>query len=328
MMNYRAFGSTGLEFSEICFGTWRYASPEGVADERSRAGAAALRRAIDRGITCIHSSHEYGTRWLTGEVLKDHSRRHELHHVIKVNEPDFGEERFDRTRFRQTIERALRELHTERIAVVQHLHRGSATKATVYSGEDDAIRTREFDRDKEALVTETDRLRQEGKVGALASFPYTVPFARHAVASGVYGGLVIYLNLLETEWLELFPEMERRGMGVIGIRPLCAGMLTDKRIDRSLLPATDRLSAPEWDAKYRQLAAVRQELPREPDSWTRYAIQLSLAHPLVATSTLSINNEKQLDAALDAAKGPYPSREDLEAIHSINSRFWEKEHDT
>jgi len=326
-MNVRKFGSTDLELSEICFGTWRYASPEGTRNEQSDAGGRALRRGLEQGINCIHSSHEYGTRWLTGEVLKDQPQRSHLHHIIKVNEPDFGEERFDRGRFRRQIENALRELHTDRISIVQHLQRGSATKATVYTAHDDAIRIREFDRDRDDLLEESEKLKQEGKISALASFPYTVGFAEHAIGSGVYDGVVTYFNLLETEWLDLFPALEERGMGVVGIRPLCAGLLTDKRIDRGSLPPGDRLADAKWDSKYQQLAAIRETMEAAPASWTRYAIAASLAHPLVASTALSINNEQQLDDALQAADGNYPPQSELQRIHGINKTVWSTQHD-
>lgn len=123
-MRYRAFGNTGLEVSEICYGTMRYASQDGTHDERSSAAARALEEAIDAGINFIHSSYEYGTRWLTGEILGQHPRRHELHHIIKINVPDWGQPKFDPMVLRSQVEDALRELQVDRIAVIQHLHRG------------------------------------------------------------------------------------------------------------------------------------------------------------------------------------------------------------
>lgn len=323
-MKQRTFGNTGLSFSEVCFGTWRFADPGGNPDSRSEAGETALRNALDAGINCIHSSGEYGTRWLTGSVLKDHPQRANVHHIIKVNEPDFGDEGFSAARFRTKVEMALRELHTDRIAVVQHLQRGSAAKAGIYEGGDDPVRIAEFNRDREEMARAVHQLRRAGTVESFASFPYTVPFARHAIASGLYDGLVIYLNVLETEWLDLFPDMQRRGMGVIGIRPLCAGLLTDKRVDRTSLPADDRLAGPEWDAKYEQLSMLREHLSGDPASWSHYAVGMALAHPLVATTTLSINTPAQLEDALAAASGAYPSEEDLQRIHHLNRTFWEK----
>jgi len=79
VMRYRKYGNTELKVSEMCFGTMRYASKEGIPDETSKAGKRALEEALEQGVNCIHSSYEYGTRWLTGDVLKNHPKRHELH---------------------------------------------------------------------------------------------------------------------------------------------------------------------------------------------------------------------------------------------------------
>jgi aryl-alcohol dehydrogenase-like predicted oxidoreductase len=100
-------------------------------------------------------------------------------------------------------------------------------------------------------------LRDEGVIGALTTFPYTVGYARAAIASGAFDGIVAYFNLLETEMVEVFDLMHERGMGFIGIRPLMGGLLTDARIDRSALPAGDRMLDPSWDRAYDQLAEAR-----------------------------------------------------------------------
>ena len=58
------------------------------------------------------------------QVLRDHPRRHDLKHVIKVPVPDWDDGgRFDKAKFRMRIEEALRDLHTDCIHIVQHLHR-------------------------------------------------------------------------------------------------------------------------------------------------------------------------------------------------------------
>ena len=123
-MRYRKFGSSDLEVSEICFGPMRFTAKEPTQDEASVAGQRALSRALDRGVNFIHSSHGYGTSWAIREVLRNHPKRHEVHHIIKVGVPDFDDGgRFDAAKFRLLIEESLEDLGAERIAVVQHLHR-------------------------------------------------------------------------------------------------------------------------------------------------------------------------------------------------------------
>ncbi|MFW5797390.1 MAG: aldo/keto reductase [Spirochaetota bacterium] len=117
-----------------------------------------LEEAVDSGVNFIHSSYEYGTRWLTGEVLGKHHKRHDLHHIIKVNVPDWGEPTFDKETFRARIEEALRELNVERIAVVQHLHRGTLERELGYCAEGESKRLSEYDAVTEPLA-EDDRMR-------------------------------------------------------------------------------------------------------------------------------------------------------------------------
>ena len=125
-MNYRQFGNTDLQVSEICFGPMRFSAKEPGDDEKSRAGQRALERAIERGVNFIHSSFEYGTRWAVGQVLKDHPQRHNLHHIIKVPVPNREDEGvFDAVKFRLRVEEALADLHTDRIDVIQHLQRAT-----------------------------------------------------------------------------------------------------------------------------------------------------------------------------------------------------------
>ncbi len=311
----------------------RYASKSGDRGDQNKAAARALEEAVDKGINFIHSSYEYGTRWLTGEVLSRHPKRHELHHIIKVNVPEWGEKGFDRSAFRKQIEDALRDLHTDRIAVVQHLQRGTLPRELGYCAEGEPIRLSEFDAVTEPLVEEFTKLKKEGKVGFLASFPYTVGFARRVVDSGLFSGLVAYYNVLETEMLDLFPEMQKRGMGFIGIRPFAAGLLTNKRVRRESLSAGDRLRDPAFDRLYDQLGEFRKAIKEEPVDWTRFAIHFALSHPVIASTVVGINTPEQLDSVIRAIEdSPIDDKGNTAPLdpaivttaHSLTMKFREK----
>ncbi len=323
-MEYRNYGKTGLRVSEICFGTMRYAPNQRVDNEQIQAAKRALQEAVDLGINFIHSSYEYGTRWLTGEVLGQHPQRHDLHHIIKVNVPEWGQDGFDAKVFKNQVDEALKSLNVERIAIVQHLHRGTLDPKLGYCAEGEPKRLAEFKSVTEPLVEAFEKMKQEGKVMYLATFPYTVGYAQKAVESGSFSGVVAYFNALETEMLDIFPEMEKQGMGFIGIRPLAGGLLTDRRIDRSLLSHDDRMQSAEWDRVYRQLEELRKKLPQEPDSWTKFSIRFSLAHPLITSTVMGINTPQQLKTAVEALEQEYPSSEVLHIAHDVCKSFREK----
>lgn len=319
-MKLRRFGNTDLMVSPLCFGTMRYASKSGIEDAVSANGRRALEEAIERGVNFIHSSYEYGTRWLTGSVLERHPQRKELLHIIKVNTPDWGQPAFDKAVFRQQVEQALRELHTDRIAVVQHLQRGAVPNHLGYCSEGEPERLSAFDAIIEPLLEVFAELHKEGKVGYLASFPY-MGYARRAQESGAFSGIVAFYNLIETEMRDLFDAMEARGQGFIGIRGLMGGLLTDARVDRGRLPAGDRYADPVWDRSYEQLDALRAAIGEPVPSWTDLATRFAVADPRIASTVVGINSPEQLRDVLAVLETDGPLDEVTAKAHALCTAF-------
>lgn len=320
-MQYRQFGTTDLRVSELCYGTMRYASKSGELDDASRAGRRALEEAIDAGVNFIHSSYEYRTRWLTEQVLARHPKRHDIHHIIKVNSPDWGDEKFNEEKFREQIHAALKELHADRISVIQHLHRGTLPKQLGYSGEGEPKRLSEFDAVTDPLVNAFERLQKEGKVGYLISFPYTVGYAMRVVESGLFAGLAAFFNPLETEMMDLFPALEEKGMGFVAIRPLAAGVLTNSRIDRTALSYDDPRHEASWDRFYDQLDQLRKRLGHDQTDWSSFAIRFSISSPVIASSVLGVNRPEHLHSALAALGEPGITVAEQEAARQLTENF-------
>lgn len=322
-MERRRFGNYDLEVPAICFGTMRFASKQRADDDASRAGKRALEAAIERGIDFVHSSYEYGTRWAVGDVLAHHPKRDQVRHAIKVNVPDWGVATFDRAAFRKQIEDALRELHADRIDLVQHLQRGNFDKALGYDDRAEAGRVAAYADMVGPLADVVAELREEGLVGAVASFPYTVGYARAVIESGAFDGIVAYFNAIETEMAPLFPLLRERGLGFVGIRPLMGGLLTDRRINRSVLPEGDRMREPTWDRAYDQLAEVRQAVAatERPDSWTDFALRFSVSDPTITSTVVGINSVEHLDRVFAALDAPLPSAQLVARLDAINNRF-------
>jgi hypothetical protein len=77
-MEYRRLGSTGLEVSPVCLGTWRFGKESGGVVETDRADAHELLDAYaDRGGNFIDTANGYGggksEAWI-GEWLEDRDR--------------------------------------------------------------------------------------------------------------------------------------------------------------------------------------------------------------------------------------------------------------
>lgn len=301
-MQYRRFGNTDLEVSEICFGPMRFASQEPGDDDLSKAGQSALARAIERGVNFIHSCQGYGTRWAMGKVLKDHPKRKELHHIIKVGVPDFDDGgQFDTAKFRLRVEEALEELHADRITVLQHLQRANPNA--------DELRISHIRAVHEPMTELFGKLREEGKVGYLTTFPYTPGFASAALKTGDFNGMVAYYNPIEMEMAEFFPDMQEKGQGFFCIRPFMAGLLADRRAERTQLPDGDRMLAATWDSAYERLEILKSAFGEDASRWTRFAIKFALIHPIVTSLIVGLNTPEQVDEVLDAVDGNYPDQE-------------------
>jgi aryl-alcohol dehydrogenase-like predicted oxidoreductase len=309
-MQYRNFGNTDLNVSEICFGPMRFSAKAPSDDDVSKEGQRALEHAIERGVNFIHSSYEYNTRWAMSRVLKNHPKRHELHHIIKVPVPDFDDGgKFSAAKFRLRVEEALRDLHTDHIDVLQHLQRARPN--------DDNLRIPDIAATNAAMLECFAQLKAEGKVGYLTTFPYTPGFAAEAMRSDAFSGMVAYYNPIEIEMAEFFPQMEAKGQGFFCIRPFMGGLLTDRRVDRSQLPADDRYQDAGWDDAYKRLEMLQGTMGAEIPSWTDFAIKFSLCHPIVTSLIVGLNSVEQVDGVLDAADGNYPDRSVFESALEI-----------
>ena len=303
-MKYRRLGGTDLDVSVICLGPMRAAAREPGDDEKSRLGEHALRRAIEEGVNFIHSSFEYGTRWMMGRVLRDCPQRSELHHVIKVPVPDFKDgDRFDADKFRLRIEEALRDLHAERISVLQWMWRSAPNS--------DERRVPLLGRILDDVLESFERMRDEGKVGYLMAFPYTVACGKAAVETGKFAGLIAFYNPAEMEMAVLFDELEERKMGFVCIRPLYQGILTDQRSDQASLPEGDRFR----DEKFRDDFAKRERIAEAfadeigPAGMTSFAIRFALASEMVASVVVGLNTPEQTDGILAAVEKDFPDME-------------------
>ena len=298
-MDYRRIKGTDLDVSVLCFGPMRSAAKDGSDNEVSRGGARALEAALAAGVNFLHSSYEYGTRWMMNEVLRDHPKRHDVHHVIKLPVPDWDDDgAFNEAKFRMRVEEALSELATDRIAVLQWMWRARPN--------DDEHRLPVLANAVEELTSVFEKMRDEGKVGYLMTLPYTVPAARAALDTGAFSGLISFYNPIEMEMTEFFPEMEANNQGFLCIRPLFQSILTDNRTSWDEVPAGHYLERvrKEFPDAFQQRQAIAKAFEDEIDgSMTRFALRFPLFSPNVASLITGLNTEAQVENAVSALDG-------------------------
>lgn len=262
-MRRRLLAGSDISLSQVTFGSMRFSS-----DKLSKKdGLFLLGELVSDGITTMHSSKEYKDHDFFCELLKETKQNNPsvgIEHIVKIPAPHFKEERFCKNKFKQLIEEQLIELSTDRLEVVQWLVR--------HEPNTDEHRLRILRDSYDDIKEVWQDLKQEGKVGVLSSFPYSQTFAREVLNMNTCSGLTDYLNLIETERVELFEQLESSDKHFIAIRPFMAGAIRE-------LPS-------EKQCKIMKCANT--------DSIEAAALIFSLLHPNVTSAVISISQIKHL----------------------------------
>jgi len=306
-MDRRNLWGTDLEVSTICYGPMR--APTRADDPALDQHRGAMAAAIERGVNFIHSSYEYGVRWMMNGVLRDHPARHDLLHVIKVPVPDWDDPGFDPARFEACIDDALTDLCTSRIALVQWMWRCRP--------HDEAHRLPRLAAVQDDAVACFERLRDKGKVGHLACFPYFPDSAGAAMAHPEQQALIAYYNPLELEMSPVIDALAADGRGFLAIRPLFEGVLTDRFATQAEVPAGHRLADPKYGPAFARRAALARAIPEAAKGMTRFAIRFPLCSASCASVIVGLNSPAQVHDICDAAEGAAPDPETVARVRAL-----------
>lgn len=282
-MNYREFGDSGIKLSPVTFGSMRF-DPKRI---ELAAAVDLISYLYQNGVNTFHSSHEYETDSFFCQVIQQFRLRHpaaEIVHIAKIGVPHFDEDQFNSDRLVTVIEQRLQELATERLDLVQWLVR--------HQPNDDQHRLPILRECQAELKATWLKLQEQGKVGALASFPYSLPFAEDVLQFPTCKGLVTYLNLLELEMTPLLEQMEHAGQGYVAIRPLGGGLITTETLAHQEQDSADDIQ---------KLQAIISALKIPEQDLTKFAVQFPLLHPAVASvmvSVTSMNHATEILAAV------------------------------
>ena len=215
-MRTRELGRTGLRVSALGFGAAPVGGHYGATDDADNV--AAIRHAIDRGVTLLDTSPFYGlgrSETLVGEALTGGYRDKV---VLCTKAGRFGDADFDFSADRMTrsLEESLRRLRTDRV--------------DVWFAHDI-----EFADDFERVFTETAealrRAKQAGKCRFIGMTGYPPGLLARAIERC---GLDVVLNychhsLTNSQMLtRLLPVAERHGAGLINASALMMGLFSRK----------------------------------------------------------------------------------------------------
>jgi aryl-alcohol dehydrogenase-like predicted oxidoreductase len=313
-MNYRALGRTGLVVSEIGFGAWgiggRTVGTTSYGDTDDRTSLAALRGALDAGITFFDTSSAYGNGH--SEDLIGQAFRGARSKVIVATKA--GYETWDRppdfsaAAITASVEASLRRLGGDYIDLLQ-LH--NAPTAALQAADV-----------REALT----RLIDAGKLRAWGASTKSPAEAIEALRQADVAVVQANFNMMDVRAVSdgLLDEVAKRQAGFIGRTPLCFGFLAGTIGRATVFPAGDhrlgwsRAQLDNWiDGAAELLAAV----PAPPGRHgAQSALRFCLSFPALSATIPGILTPAEADENASAsALGPL-SASAVEAVLAINRR--------
>jgi len=316
-MNYRTFGRTGWQVSEIGYGMWGMGGWTGSDDAES---LASLDRAVGLGCTFFDTAWVYGngrSETLLGETLRRH-RDQRLYVATKVPPknlrwPAKAEYRLDDAfppdHVREYTENSLRNLGVDAIDL-QQLHVWTDAWA-----------------DDERWQRTAEDLKREGKIRAFGiSLNRWEPWnGIRAVRTGAIDCVQVVYNIFDqAPEDELFPACQALDVGVIARVPFDEGSLTGTLTRRSRWPKEDWRSlyfTPEnLEATLRRIERLQPLVPAGMDL-PGLALRFILRHPAVTTTIPGMRKPGHVERNL-AASGDTPLPDAL--YEALREHRWDR----
>ncbi len=278
-MQYRAFGRTGWQASEMGYGMWGMGSWTGSDDDESMR---SLQKAVDLGVNIFDTAWAYGeghSERLLGQLIRANPGTR-LYVATKIPPKNLKwparanhtlDETFPPAHIRAYTERSLANLGVDGIDLMQfHVWHDNWTSDTRWQ-------------------TETRRLKEEGLVRAwgLSINRWEPANGIAALKTGLIDAVQVIYNIFDQNPEdELFPVCRDLNIAVIARVPFDEGSLTGTLTKDSRWPRGD------WRNHYfnrdnlfhtlRRVDAVKQVVPAGT-TLPQFALRFILANPTVAT---------------------------------------------
>ena len=248
-MNYRRFGRTGWQVSDIGYGMWGMGAWTGSDDAES---LAALQRSIDLGCNFFDTAWVYGnghSEKLLGEVLRKNSGK-KLYVATKVPPKN----REWPARASATVDESYPPAHIEEYVgkSLQNLGLDSIDLIQLHTWQDSWL-------SDARLIAALEKLKTAGKVRAVGiSLNRWEPFnGVKAVRAGIVDSVQVVYNIFDQNPEdELFPACREKDVAVIARVPFDEGSLTGTLTLDSKWPQGD------WRNIYFSAAKLPETLAR------------------------------------------------------------------
>jgi len=270
MIRRRLLGKTGLEISELGFGSWAIGG-NSYGDVSDPESLAALQWALDSGINFFDTADIYGkghSESLIGRAF--HDRRDKVVIATKAGwDFNHGSIRanFDRSYLLFALEDSLQRLKSNYVDIFQ-LHNPPV----------------ELARDHELL----EELRKWRKAGKIRFFGVSVHGPEEAMAwisqTDVQSVQIAFHLLDQRAYPDCFELAKEKGCGIIAREPLACGMLTGKYAPDFVFPKNDHRRRWPREKLRTDIEKIEKIKSIEPDMpLLDMALQFVLSFPEIST---------------------------------------------
>jgi len=286
-MDMRDLGSTGIEVSEISFGSVSLGIPYGIgvkdnADMPSETEAVRLLySALDQGINFFDTARGYGrSESILGKAFKGIRDRV----VISTKCPSVFDEdgrlpegRQLRSRMDESLRKSLDELQTNYVDVL-----------LLHSVNDEILKSHDLPH----IFSEYKR---KGLIRACGVSTYGAIDTQKAIESGNWDVIQLAYNLFDQQEAVNFPLAAEKGVGIMVRSVLFKGILTDRgrELNENLADV----------AAHREV--YKKLLSETGLTMSQLATKFVLSHNEVSSVLVGIDKMEYLDSAIAVADGNY-----------------------
>jgi aryl-alcohol dehydrogenase-like predicted oxidoreductase len=305
-MRYRSLGKSGLQVSEVGFGGWSIGGRD-YGPTYDRESVAALRRALELGVTFFDTADMYGdgrSERLFGEALSGLAGK-----VVVATKGGYDVARglvkdFSRAHLEAAVQASLKRLKVDALDLYQ-LHNPSV----------DLLKGSE-------LFEIVEDFQRRGFIRHYGVSVSDAESARLVMARGTAATLQLVHNLLRPHILaEVGPMIERTGIGVIVRTPIEYGLLSGKYMIGAHFHATDhratRWTPEQFSALLHRVEAFRFLVHGRVGSLAEAAVRYVLTSPLASTVIPGIKTTAQIEEFARASDPPYLTDEHLQRVAAL-----------
>lgn len=318
-MNYRTFGKTGFEISEISLGTWQLGSVWGMPFDKEK-GMETLRVAIDEGVNAFDTADVYiggASEHTIGEFKKEEKR--EVFVITKIGRklnPHVAEA-YNETNLRGFVMDSIKNMNVDQLDMVL-LH---CPPTEVYHSD--------------RVFQIMDKLQAEGLFKHYGVSVEKISEAKHALKYPNVKAIEIIFNMFRLRPAEeLFELAKEKHVGIIVRVPLASGLLTGKYTKKTTFNPNDHrtfnrhgesfdkgetFSGVDYDQGLKAVSELKKLFVTE--NLAPYALRWILMFDAVSTVIPGASNPKQIEDNVKASLLPPLTKEQMDGVESIYNTY-------